>query len=145
MYQPDAKIRYTDEALEEYQKIQTFLDGDKKEKVVFAETSQFLLEGTGGGLHDHSVLDGMVMAHAYIVTGYKESHGHKFITMRNPWGTGEVFYAERTRADKSKYLIGKQHFEKERGGGEFDLELNDFMNKIDCVYLMNKEEENKND
>ena len=143
--EPDAEIRYTDEALEEYQKIQTFLDGDKKEKVVFAETAQFLTEGTGGGLHDHSVLDGMAMGHAYIVTGYKESHGHKFITMRNPWGTGEVFYAERTRADQSKYLIGKHHFEKERGGGEFDLELNDFMNKIDCVYLMNKEEENKND
>ncbi len=134
--EPNATICYTTQALERYQEIQKLLGDKPKEKLIFAETSQFLGDGSGGGLHDAGELDGLVMGHAYILTGYKEQDGHKFITLRNPWGTGEVFYAERTRADQSKYNIGKQHFDKETGGGEFDLELNDFMNKIEWVYCL---------
>lgn len=135
--EPNATIRYTNQALEQYGEIKKFLDDKQKGQVVFAGTPMFVGYESGGGLHDLGELDGMSMGHAYIVTGYKEDKGHKFITMRNPWGTGEVFYAERTRRDQSKYIIGKKHLDEEIGGGEFDLELNDFMNKIEVVYCMN--------
>lgn len=122
--------KYTERAVGNYEKIKSALEHGIP---VTIGTQDFLPKGVkASGLNGESVQGGLVECHAYSVVGTMEQDGHYFVRLRNPWARGEVGYVRTTTPDGSvSYSSHRKHRISNENSGIFNLELNDFLSKID--------------
>lgn len=122
--------KYTERAVGKYEKIKSALEHGIP---VTIGTQDFLPKGVkASGLNGESVQGGLVECHAYSVVGTMEQDGHYFVRLRNPWARGEVGYVRTTTPDGSvSYSSHRKHRISNENSGIFNLELNDFLSKID--------------
>lgn len=121
--------RYTDNAVQTYDKIKKALDQNIPVNI---GTRQFLPEGVQAtGKNGEAEQNGITECHAYSVVGVTQKDGHRLIRLRNPWGSGEMAYRKITKPDgTTKYQSYRVESKTE---GIFDMELNDFMSKIQNI------------
>lgn len=130
---------YTPHALKRYQAIQEALE---KKIPVGVGTREYGLKDNGNGLNGESVVNGLAENHAYSVIGCKEIDGHKFVVLRNPWANTIRNYRIRLKPDPNGGPPIKEYkadfFDtQDTQEGQFMMELNDFMIRMDDFYGIN--------
>lgn len=133
---------YTPMALKYYEKIEDALAHNKP---VCVGTKEFIPDDASiRGLNGEALSNGIVEGHAYTVIGCKEIEGHKFVHLRNPWGSFVRGYKlTRTPNPNGGAPIDKYETQKTdnsgKQDGQFLMELNDFMSRIDQIYGISAE------
>lgn len=128
---------YTQNALDIYGKIQ---DALQKRKPIGVGSQKYVpREVSSGGLNGEAMDGGFVQGHAYSIIGCKEIDGHKYIQLRNPWGSFGHGYKKITTigADGKAVAVKYELREMDKHGkkdGRFQMELNDFMARVDVFY-----------
>lgn len=128
---------YTQNALDIYGKIQ---DALQKRKPIGVGSQKYVpREVSSGGLNGEAMDGGFVQGHAYSIIGCKEIDGHKYIQLRNPWGSFGHGYKKITTigADGKAVAVKYELREMDKHGkkdGRFQMELNDFLNRVDVFY-----------
>lgn len=126
--------KYTKQAQQCYEKIEKAL---KNKKYLNLGTRSFIPPGVNSaGLNGEAQSQGIVERHAYTIIGCEEYEGHKYIRIRNPWGTVERGYKKITIPGKNggEPVTTYQGIEIREQKGQFRLELNDFMNRVGTIY-----------
>ena len=126
--------KYTDFAVEQYEKIQQALDHGLPVNI---GTKRFLPEGMkASGKNGESEQGGLVENHAYSVVGVMEKDGNRFVKLRNPWAEGVLQYTKVTQPDGSVSYTSRKISGDTRG--MFYMELNDFLSKVSHLDINGK-------
>ena len=126
--------KYTDFAVEQYEKIQQALDHGLPVNI---GTKRFLPEGMkASGKNGESEQGGLVENHAYSVVGVMEKDGNRFVNLRNPWAEGVLQYTKVTQPDGSVSYTSRKISGDTRG--MFYMELNDFLSKVSHLDINGK-------
>lgn len=124
--------KYTPYAKGVYQLLEAAL---KAGKPVGAGTCHYMPKGvTATGLNGESMSGGIVEGHDYSILGVKELNGYKYVLMRNPWKSTGVGYAKITIPGNPPIIKYKEEKVGKEQNGQFLLELNEFMTRVDHVY-----------
>jgi hypothetical protein len=124
--------KYTPYAKGVYQLLEAAL---KAGKPVGAGTCHYMPKGvTATGLNGESMSGGIVEGHDYSILGVKELNGYKYVLMRNPWKSTGVSYAKITIPGNPPIIKYKEEKVGKDQNGQFLLELNQFMTRVDHVY-----------
>lgn len=127
--------KYTEHAVEAYQTLETAL---KQNIPVGIGSKTFLPEGVGPrGLNGEAMQGGLVEGHAYSVTGVMEKDGHRFVQLRNPWGSTVIDYMRTVKPDGT-VQVNAQQSSSDKTGGMFYMELNEFLSKVNAIYYNGK-------
>lgn len=124
--------KYTPYARGVYQQLEEAL---KEGKPVGAGTCHYMPEGvTATGLNGESMSGGIVEGHDYSILGVKELNGYKYVLMRNPWKSTGVGYTKITIPGNPPIVKYKEEKVGKEQNGQFLLELNEFMTRVDFFY-----------
>lgn len=127
--------KYTEHAVEAYQTLETAL---KQNIPIGIGSKTFLPEGVGPrGLNGEAMQGGLVEGHAYSVTGVMEKDGHRFVQLRNPWGSTVIDYMRTVKPDGT-VQVNAQQSSSDKTGGMFYMELNEFLSKVNAIYYNGK-------
>ncbi len=128
---------YTPKAMEWYHTIEKAC-GDKLAVACGSKNFGDVFDVIKNLEEQNNTKNGIAQNHAFTVLKAYEKDGHYFITLRNPWGTGTTEYRRKTNENGSVEIT--TGFVREEGG-EFTLELNDFMNSYDVLSIVDSTEQ----
>jgi len=133
--------KYTPYAVNIYDSLEKAL---KEGRPVGAGTSQYMPKGIAAtGLNGEYMSGGVVEGHDYSILGVKELNGHKYVLMRNPWKSTGVGYTKITipgdeATGKEKVVKYKSKKVDKEQNGQFLMELNEFVTRVDFFYGISK-------
>ncbi len=133
------KVYYTDKAKEWYRLMENAI-GKYLPLTVHSKTFGNVFSNAGELEEINRAMNGVVQGLTFTVTRVYQENNHYYVSLRNPLARATTEYRlKRNSKNEEEVTIGML-YEKDvdsTTGGEFALELNDFMNSCDKITMVN--------